>query len=71
MRVHLQYGTQGLEAEIPAPNVEVVAPRFIEGLPDEAAAFTAAVREPIESPPLREIIGARERVAVVILKNDP
>ncbi|MCI0523801.1 MAG: nickel-dependent lactate racemase, partial [Acidobacteria bacterium] len=34
--------------------------------PDEAAAFREAVRAPINSKPLRELIGANDRVAVVI-----
>lgn len=66
MKVHLQYGTDGLEAELPSASVTVLAPRFIEGLSDEAAAFTAAVRAPIAAGPLREIIRATDRVAVVI-----
>ncbi|HWQ33387.1 MAG TPA: nickel-dependent lactate racemase [Blastocatellia bacterium] len=66
MKVHLQYGTDGLEVDLPSANVTVLAPRFIEGLSDEAAAFTEAVRAPIVARPLREIISAADRVAVVI-----
>jgi nickel-dependent lactate racemase len=66
MITHLQYGKDGLEIEIPSNNVTVLAPRFIPGLPDEAAAFREAVRSPINSAPLRELIGANDRVAVVI-----
>jgi nickel-dependent lactate racemase len=46
--------------------VTVLEPRFVPGLPDEAAAFREAVRRPIGSPPLREIVGPGDRVAVVI-----
>ncbi len=66
MHIHLQYGKDGLEIEIPSNNVTTLAPRFIPGLPDEAAAFREAVRAPINSKPLRELIGANDRVAVVI-----
>jgi nickel-dependent lactate racemase len=66
MRVHLQYGREGLAAEIPGSDVTVVEPRFVAGLPDEAAAFREAVRRPVGSPPLREIVKATDRVAVVI-----
>jgi nickel-dependent lactate racemase len=66
MRTHLQYGQDGLEIEIPSDNVTILAPRFIPGLPDEAAAFTDAVRSPINSKPLKELIGANDKVAVVI-----
>ncbi|MBI3986056.1 MAG: nickel-dependent lactate racemase [Lentisphaerae bacterium] len=66
MNVHLQYGREGLDVEIPGSNVTVIEPRFIEGLDDEAAAFEAAVRAPIRSPPLRETIGAGDTVAVLV-----
>ncbi|HYK90907.1 MAG TPA: nickel-dependent lactate racemase [Acidobacteriota bacterium] len=66
MRVHLQYGIDGIGVEIPSANVTVVQPVFVEGLPDEAAAFAAAVRAPIESQPLRELIRTSDRVAIVI-----
>ena len=65
MRVHLQYGREGLDVEIPG-DVTVVEPRFVPGLPDEAAAFREAVRAPVEARPLREIVKATDRVAVVI-----
>jgi nickel-dependent lactate racemase len=65
-RIRLQYGTEGLDLEVDAPNVTVVEPRYVPGLPDEAAAFREAVRAPIGRPPLREIVRANERVAVVI-----
>ena len=66
MKTHLQYGKDGLEIEIPSNNVTTLAPRFIPGLPDEAAAFREAVRAPINSKPLRGLIGANDRVAIVI-----
>jgi nickel-dependent lactate racemase len=66
MKIHLQYGTTGLDINFPFANVTVLEPRFIEGLPDEAVAFTQAVRNPIDSAPLREIIQAGDHVAIVI-----
>ena len=66
MITHLQYGKDGIEIEIPSNNVTMLAPRFIPGLPDEAGAFRDAVRAPINSKPLREMISTRDRVAVVI-----
>src|SRR5262249_16424250 len=58
MFIHLQYGKEGLEVAIQSSNVTTLAPRFIPELPDEAAAFREAVRAPINSRPLRELIGA-------------
>jgi nickel-dependent lactate racemase len=66
MRVHLQYGREGLDVDIPGRSVTVVEPRFVPGLPDEAGAFRAAARRPIGAPPLRETVKAGDRVAVVI-----
>src|SRR5688572_4231000 len=65
-RVVLQYGRTGLELELPARNITVVEPRFVPGIVDEAAAFRDAMLRPIGRPPLREIIRASDRVAVVI-----
>jgi nickel-dependent lactate racemase len=66
MKVHLEYGRDGLDIEIPSDRVRVIEPTFVPGLPDEAAAFTQAVRQPIGGRPLRACVGAQERVAIVI-----
>ncbi len=66
MKIHLQYGTTGLSVNVPGTNIRVIEPTYVAGLPDEAAAFVAAVRAPMGSPPLREIVKPGERVAVVI-----
>ena len=66
MKTHLQYGTTGLELDLTGLNATILAPRFLPGLPDEAAAFTAALRAPLGTRPLREEIAATDRVAVVI-----
>ena len=66
MRTHLQYGTAGLDVEVRAKEVTVLEPRYLPGLPDEAAAFRDAVERPIARPPLREVVRSTDRVAVVI-----
>jgi nickel-dependent lactate racemase len=66
VRVRLQYGREGMDIDVPGTEVTVVEPRFVPGLPDEAAAFRDAVRRPIGAPPLREIVKASDGVAVVI-----
>jgi lactate racemase len=66
MRVHLQYGLDGLDVELPSERVRVIEPTYVEGLPDEQAAFAAAARRPMGGRPLREAIGAGETVAIVI-----
>jgi nickel-dependent lactate racemase len=64
--VRLQYGTDGLDLATDAPDVTVIEPRFVEGLPDETVSFREAVRRPIGARPLRDIVRASDRVAVVI-----
>lgn len=66
MKVQLEYGRDGLDLTIPSERVHVIAPTFVPGLPDEAAGFTQAVRQPIGGRPLRDAIAAHERVAIVI-----
>lgn len=66
MKISLQYGKDGLALDVESPHVTVIEPRFLPGLPDEAAAFQAAVRNPIDCPPLRDVIKSTDRVAIVI-----
>ena len=66
MRTHLQYGTTGLDVELPSEHVTVITPRFVAGLPDERAAFDAAMRRPLSSAPLRDVVRASDHVAIVI-----
>ena len=39
MKVHLQFGRNGLEVELPFSKVNVLQPKFIPGLADEQAEF--------------------------------
>jgi len=66
MKIHLQYGRDGLDVEMPGDNVTVLRPQFVPGLADEQAGFVEAVRSPIGTGPLAEKIAATDRVAVVI-----
>ncbi len=66
MNVRLHYGTTGLDLDLTGLNATVLAPKFLDGLPDEQAAFIAAARAPIGCKPLRDTIAATDKVAVVI-----
>ncbi len=66
MKIHLQYGRDGLDVELPGDNVTVLRPQFVPGLADEEAGFVDAVRSPIGTGPLAEKVAATDRVAVVI-----
>ncbi len=65
MKVKLAYGKEGLDVVLPDRNVTVLEPRFVPGLPDERAALRAALRQPMGTPPLRDLVSARDRVAIV------
>ena len=66
MQIHLAYGREGLSVELPqdAP-VTIIEPRFVPGLPDEQAALVTALRSPVGTPPLRELVRPDDTVAVV------
>ena len=66
MRINLQYGTDGLEVELPTAQTTVIEPNYVNGLADEAAAFLSAVDQPIDCAPLRDCISASDTVAVAI-----
>jgi nickel-dependent lactate racemase len=64
MQVELAYGRQGLTVELP-PDVQIIEPLHVPGLPDEAGALRQALREPTGTPPLRELVRPGDRVVVV------
>lgn len=65
MRVKLAYGKEGLWAELPDQNVTVVEPRYVPGLPNEDQAIRAALRAPLGTSPLRDLVASDDTVAVV------
>jgi nickel-dependent lactate racemase len=65
MKVKLAYGKKGLWVALPDDNVTVVEPRFVPGLPDETEAIRSALREPIGTPPLRDLVKPDDTVAIV------
>ncbi len=66
MKTQLQYGKETLAVTIPSERVDEIRPKYIEGFADEEGAFQDAVRHPIETAPLKDLIQADDRVAVVI-----
>ncbi|HWI55287.1 MAG TPA: nickel-dependent lactate racemase [Desulfobacteria bacterium] len=65
MKVTLAYGKQGLNLEIPA-TAKVVEPRHLQGLPDEHEEVIKALRNPIGTEPLRDLVKSTDKVAIVI-----
>ncbi len=66
MNVHLLYGRDGLDVDIPSDEATVFRPQFAAGLADERAGFKQAVRSPLGAPSLSDIIHPEDAVAVVI-----
>ena len=64
MRINLAYGRDGLTVTLP-DTVDVLSPRFLPGLPDEIEALRGALRNPIGSAPLAELIKPGDSVVVV------
>ncbi len=65
MEVELAYGSTRLSVALPPADTTLITPRHSPGLADEEAAFREALRAPIGSPPLREIIAPSDRVVIV------
>lgn len=64
MHIKLTYGRHGLTVTLP-DTVDVLAPRFLPGLPDEPEALREALRNPIGSAPLAELVTPGDSVVVV------
>jgi lactate racemase len=64
MRVELAYGRHGLAIEAP-DDATVLLPQERPGLVDEGAALRAALRSPIATPPLREMVSPSDHVLIV------
>lgn len=64
-KVQLAYGKGNIFIEVPDKAV-VVEPQHIDSLADEKAAVLNALRHPIGTLPLKEMVKASDRVAIVI-----
>lgn len=66
MKTRIAYGTSGLEIALPdTVSTEVIEPHFTPGLADQDKALRDALRSPVGSAPLAELVGATDRVAIV------
>jgi nickel-dependent lactate racemase len=66
VKVQLAYGKGGLDLVLPDHvNVDIVQRRHVEALADQAGAVRDALRAPIGSPSLRELVKPSDAVAIV------
>jgi nickel-dependent lactate racemase len=66
LRVRLDYGTDGLDVDLPDDRVTVIEPHFKPAVGDARAALLAAMRSPMGSPRLSEIARSGQRVAISV-----
>jgi nickel-dependent lactate racemase len=65
MKQRIAYGRGAIDVEVPDDAKIVEAAQNANAISDERFAFTRAVRAPIGSRPLREVIGPEDRVVIV------
>src|SRR2546423_973082 len=64
-RVDLAYGRTGLSVELGA-NADIIEPRYLPGLPDEAGALRHALEHPTTGPALRDIVEQGASVGISV-----
>ena len=66
----LPYGNSFIKAKVPEKNISfVLAAKEVAGIPDEAAAITAAMRAPTGSPALTDRLRPSDKVVVLVTDN--
>jgi nickel-dependent lactate racemase len=65
VRIKLAYGQSGLMVDMPSQSMDLIEPRFMHGLTDEAKAIQEALERPIGSAPLRDIAAGADSVAII------
>jgi lactate racemase len=66
VKVRLDYGSDGLEVVLPDERVTVIEPMFRAAVPDAHATLLEAIRNPVEGPPLRQLVRPGQRVAISV-----
>ena len=65
VKVHMLYGKKGKSVEFPDSRTTIIRPKPVDAVPDERDAILQALRKPIGSPPLRELVSRDDSVAIV------
>ena len=66
MRLLLDYGSDGLEVELPDERVTVIEPVFRPAVAEPHVALREAIRSPIQCAPLGELVRPGQRVAISV-----
>lgn len=66
MLIELAYGRSGLIVDLPEQITTVIEPIYVPGLPDELGAVQSAIRNPIGTPPLKQMVSSTQTVAISV-----
>jgi nickel-dependent lactate racemase len=64
--VRLDYGTEGLEVDLPEERTTIIEPVARPAVPDARATLLEAIRSPLDRAPLRELVRTGQRVAISV-----
>ncbi len=66
MKINLAYGKRGLEWNVPdGYHVDIIEPQWVEGLKDQTEAITEALRSPIDSKPLKDLVSKDTKIGII------
>ncbi|MHC4214368.1 MAG: nickel-dependent lactate racemase [Planctomycetota bacterium] len=66
MNVKLAYGKTGLELSLPDNvDIDVIEPKYVEGITNPAQTIRNSLRNPEASKPLKELVNPTDRIAIV------
>jgi len=66
MKINLAYGKRGLGWNIPdGYHVDIIEPQWVEGLKDQSGAITEALRSPIDSKPLKDLVSKDTKIGII------
>jgi lactate racemase len=65
MKVKLDYGTTGLVAEFPQ-HATIIEPVYVAPAPDPLNALLTAIRSPIGTPPLKELVTPGQKIGISV-----
>ncbi|HET9386331.1 MAG TPA: lactate racemase domain-containing protein, partial [Gemmatimonadales bacterium] len=66
MRVRLDYGTEGLDVDLPGERTTIIEPMARPAVADARATLLQAIRSPLGRPPLRDLVSAGQKVAISV-----
>jgi lactate racemase len=66
VRIRLDYGSDGLDVDLPDERVTVIEPMARPPVPDPRATLLQAIRSPLDRAPIRDIVRAGQKVAISV-----